>query len=540
MGDTVFTAVIVASFVVFVLIGLVMSRAVKNKADYFVSGRSAGVLLIVGTLVASYLSTVSMMGEAGLAYLGFPFATLLLAAISNVGYIVGVLVFGRYLRESKALTIPEYFGIRFNSPRLQTLAGLMVVIGIGLYLVSVTKGVSIVLTAVTGIDPTWSVVVTWMAFSAFTFLSGSKGVIVTDTVMFFIFVIGGVIGALAIFFSAGGLSGIAAAADASESFSQGLTWHGAVGPDAYFPTAFDTFMYIVTFGVAWFFVISVSPWQASRYMMAKTSQVAVRAGVLAVFVVPFFMVFTLLGAFVVQLHHDSIDPAENVLIWAAQNVMPLGIGAILVGGIFAAGLSSASTFLSLVGFSVVEDMPSLRRNRGLVDAQSSGEGSVIGSRWAMVVVGVVALVLTLVANPTVLEIGYMAASLFAASWGLVAFGSTLRVRMTERAAFYGMLGGGMTVLLLEGLKMFASVQLPVLVNPILVGLLVSLVGILVGNATSRPDPRDVAFIEDLRHQVKHGSTVTEKMTTRKFVVVTALLLALLYGGFAAAYAVVMY
>src|SRR5699024_11914093 len=89
----VFTVAILTSFALFIGIGIVMSRRVKTKADYFVAGRNVGVLLIVGTLVASYLSTVALMGEAGFAYDGFPWAILLLGAVAQLGYLIGVLLF---------------------------------------------------------------------------------------------------------------------------------------------------------------------------------------------------------------------------------------------------------------------------------------------------------------------------------------------------------------------------------------------------------------------------------------------------------------
>jgi sodium/pantothenate symporter len=44
------------------------------------------------------------------------------------------------------------------------------------------------------------------------------------------------------------------------------------------------------------------------------------------------------------------------MIWAAMNIMPTLAGVLMMTGIMAAGLSSASTFLSLSGFSVSNDV----------------------------------------------------------------------------------------------------------------------------------------------------------------------------------------
>ena len=59
------------SILVYLVVGNYAGRRVKHLEDYFVAGRKAPTLLIVGTLVASLMSTNAFMGETGLAYSGF-------------------------------------------------------------------------------------------------------------------------------------------------------------------------------------------------------------------------------------------------------------------------------------------------------------------------------------------------------------------------------------------------------------------------------------------------------------------------------------
>jgi Na+/proline symporter len=58
------------SVLLFVFIGSYSGRRVKQLDDYFVAGRQAPTLLIVGTLVASVFSTSIFLGEAGFTYDG--------------------------------------------------------------------------------------------------------------------------------------------------------------------------------------------------------------------------------------------------------------------------------------------------------------------------------------------------------------------------------------------------------------------------------------------------------------------------------------
>lgn len=383
-----FTITVILSFIGFLVVGIWVSRGINNKNDYFVAGRNVGVLFIAGTLVASFLSTVALMGEAGMAYDGFPWPILLLGVMSKMGYLAGVVLFGRYLRDSDALTIPEFFGKRFNSSRLRALAGASVLVGMGLYLVTVTRGLAVVIEAILGIDGFWAVFITWVAFTIFTVLSGSKGVIITDTMMFFFFIIGGVLGSVAIFREAGGVKETFNKLAADPTLREGLLWHGQVeGPGERLNSIGEALIYIFTFGLVWAFVTAVSPWQASRYMMAKSSHTAIRAGIVTLLIIPSFYLFVMFAAYAVNLINPDIEPNSQVFIWAAYNIMPTAIGVILVTGIVAAGLSSASTFLSLVGFSAAHDVgPMFRRGEGL-DGGDTKTDNVRSARWAMLIVG---------------------------------------------------------------------------------------------------------------------------------------------------------
>src|SRR5699024_12015512 len=130
---------------------------------------NASTILIAGSLIASFFSTVAFMGEAGDAYLGYPMIMLTLSAIDVSGYIIGAIFFGRYIRRSRALTLPQYFGDRFNSNRVRRLAAITTIIGMGAYLVSVTQGISLLFSYLLDIDFIYSLFIFWSTFILFTF-----------------------------------------------------------------------------------------------------------------------------------------------------------------------------------------------------------------------------------------------------------------------------------------------------------------------------------------------------------------------------------
>ena len=180
---------ILASVALYLAVGTWAGRKVRHLEDYFVAGRQAPTLLILGTLVASLLSTTAFLGEAGMAYSGYGALVLTLVAINVVGYIVGALFFGRHLRRSRALTVAEYFGARFASRRVRAAAGIMIVIGLGAYLMAVTQGTALVVTEVSGLSYRLALFAVWAGYTAFTFYSGSRGVVINDTMMFLLFMV---------------------------------------------------------------------------------------------------------------------------------------------------------------------------------------------------------------------------------------------------------------------------------------------------------------------------------------------------------------
>ena len=92
-------------------------------------------------------------------------------------------------------------------------------------------------------------------------------------------------------------------------------------------------------------------WQSSRHLMAKSEHVVLRGIDLhsAGGDLPSAGDYGA-GGFV-NLANPDIENEETVLIWAATHLVPTYLGALLVAGIVCAALSSASTFLSLIGFS---------------------------------------------------------------------------------------------------------------------------------------------------------------------------------------------
>lgn len=466
---------IVISVACYLGVGWYAGRKVKHLEDYFVAGRNAPTILILGTLIASFLSTNAFMGEVGMSYQGHAPIIITMNCFNCFGYVIGAVFFGRYLRRSRALTVPAFFRMRFDSRRIQTFAGLSIVVGLTGYLLAVTWGMALVMSEVAEIEESTAIILVWLSYSLFTLYSGSRGVILTDTLMFLLFSSTIVVALAFIVQAAGGWFATIEALALYEPKPDLIAWHGRVGPDVHWRTPLDGFLWSVILGCAWGIVVAVSPWQSSRYLMAKSEHVVIRSACGAL--IALFLLYLVInfGASAVNLLNPDISPPESTMIWVAQNVLPTVLGSMLICGVLAAGLSSASTFLSLVGFSVSHDiLKNAESDAGMQPAGSLAHLDTLRSaRIAMLLVGIVVIILALALPRNIFWITYFAGPLFASSWGAVAFMSIWSRRMTEAGAFWGMVAGfgvnvGMNIAALSG-----AVAWPVIMDPILIGALCS-------------------------------------------------------------------
>lgn len=460
----------VISFIVYVVLGLLISRKVKDANDFYVAGRNAPIILIVGSMIASYVSTGMFMGDAGEYYSGLFSPMTILATMQVVGYIIGAVFFGRYLRRSQVMTIPEFFGRRFCSEKVRMLATITAIITMTVYLLSVVQGVGTLMYVVTGVEYNICIVLAILVFSIVTITSGSRGVLITDTLMFGLFTAALVVSVFVITGKAGGWYSVVDQLNYFEVKNL-LAWSGNL--DYMYSTGFENVVWGVVYGIVWLSVCMVGPWQSSRYLMAKNEHTILRSSLFSAFGIFVLQLLAGMAAVTVNVYHPQMESASHVLIWAAMNILPTLLGVILLTGVLASGISSATTFLSLIGASVANDI-----FRGKGDSIRIGQIS-------MVAVSLVVLLLAVFNPPQILWIMYFGGAIVASAWMPVALASVLSKRITKVGAFTGMLVGFLGCFALKLYANIFKVTLPVILDPVIVGIILNIIGIFVGSALTK-------------------------------------------------------
>ncbi|MBR6329416.1 MAG: sodium:solute symporter family protein [Lachnospiraceae bacterium] len=463
---------IIVAMIIFVAVGVIAGNSVKDTNDYYVAGRRSPVILIVGSLIASFLSTGAFMGDTGEVYGGFFMGIVVVGILQASGYVYGANLFGKYIRRAKVNTIPEYFGSRFSSRRLRILASTTLLFAVTAYMLSAMQGVSTLMSTITGLEYKTCVIIAWLSFTIFTVYAGSKGVLITDTIMFLIFLVAALIGIPFIINAAGGWNDAITALANSTTQPDIIAWTNNL--EYMYPSGAMNLVWAIVYGIVWAVVVMVSPWQTSRYLMAKDEHTVMRSSVWASMgVVTVTMALYFSAAFIYKVNPD-IEEGSTALIWAAMNLMPMLVGIVLLTGILSAGISSASTFLSLIGSSLTNDILEMK-------AGADPKKQLLFSRVGMGAASLLVLAIAFFNPPQIFWIMYFGGTVIASAWGVVAISSVWSEKMSENGAFLGMLLGFLGCVITKSYSALCSVTLPIYLDPFFVGVVMSIVGMLIGN-----------------------------------------------------------
>jgi len=116
---------VVLIIVVTILLGVIATRKVKTASDFFVAGRSVGVLMNASAISGEYLSAASFMGIAGLVMKN-GYDALWYPVGYAAGYLFLLLFIAGPLRRFGAYTIPDFAQGRFDSPMFRKIAVIFV------------------------------------------------------------------------------------------------------------------------------------------------------------------------------------------------------------------------------------------------------------------------------------------------------------------------------------------------------------------------------------------------------------------------------
>ncbi len=191
--NLIFTAIIVIIYLIITaFLGYLGYVRTKNATDYLVAGRKTHPAIMALSYGATFISTSAIVGFGGAAAI-YGMGILWLTFMNIfVGIFIAFVVFGLRTRKMghnlDAHTFPELLGKRFDSPFLQSAAGLLIFLAMPLYTASVIKGGTEFLSQALNISYEIALFFFVAIVSIYVIMGGLKGVMYTDafqgTIMF--------------------------------------------------------------------------------------------------------------------------------------------------------------------------------------------------------------------------------------------------------------------------------------------------------------------------------------------------------------------
>jgi solute:Na+ symporter, SSS family len=323
-----------AYFAVIFGVGIYATRFVRDSTDFLLAGRRLGLLLAAAALAATHFGGGFVVGTGSWGYT-YGLSGMAYAVGAGLSLLVLAVVAARRMRRLGLVTVPDYLELRYGS-RLVRLLGavlsLAAIIGILGAQVWASQGALSIL----GIDPTVAAVAATLLFIIYTAASGLWGVTLTDAVQLLIIFIGVPLAAVLGLREAGGFAGIRASLAGAEL---------DVTTQAFFhPLGAGTVLVIATILPTMMYTLIGQDFY-QRLFAARDAKVAVRAALLAGGVLIAYAAFPALAGMAARgIFGAGIDPAQAIPL-LVTHVLPVWSGAIVVGAILGAIMSTADSLL---------------------------------------------------------------------------------------------------------------------------------------------------------------------------------------------------
>ncbi|QIQ22378.1 sodium/proline symporter PutP [Zophobihabitans entericus] len=434
------------TFIVYIsgmlIIGLFAFRATTNFGDYILGGRRIGSFVTALSAGASDMSGWLLMGLPGAIFLSGISQSWIAIGLVIGAYLNWLLIAGR-LRvftevNHNALTLPDYFTRRFNdnSRLLRLLSAVVILIFFTIYCASGIVAGAKLFESTFGMSYGWAMLAGAGATIAYTLIGGFLAVSWTDTIQASLMMFALILTPIMVIVSSGGfdiaMADIAAKSPEYLNMFKGLDFIAIIS--------------LLGWGLGYF----GQPHILARFMAADSHAVMKNARRISMT----WMVLCLAGAIAVGFfgiayfsgHPESmylIDDGkhERIFIELSKLLFNPWMAGILLAAILAAVMSTLSCQLLVSASAITEDL-----YRAFFRPKATQKELVWVGRAMVLVVSIIAMLLAINPDNSVLQLVSHAWAGFGAAFGPVVIFSVFWSRMTRNGALVGMIVGAVTVL----------------------------------------------------------------------------------------------
>ena len=420
--------IVVLAVIVVVLLAVALYRTsqVKTKADYLVAGRSLPAIVLVLTLLTSWIGAGSLFAGAENAYRN-GFAALWQPAGGWIALLLIYFIAPR-ARKFAQFTLPDLLEVRYNQTArvLGTFAILFAYVGITSYQF---KGGGNVLHLIfpDAVTPELGTYIIAAFVIVTTALAGMSSVAYMDVAIGSLVTVICVIAAPMLLFKAGGWSGL----------------HAALPPSHFQVLGNLTLVRALEFLVPTMLLMLGNQVMYQKFFSARSerdARISVIGWILGTLLLETLIVtIAVVGSALYPTGEAAQQPYE-IIPYTARHGLPALMGALLLGTVFAKVISTASNYLFSPATNLIEDV-FVR----YISPNASNKRILIVSRLAVVLLGCWALYQAIYA-PSILQKMLWAYTIYSASLTPVVLAAFYSKRVTAWGAVAAIAAGTIVTL----------------------------------------------------------------------------------------------
>ena len=493
-------------FIVVVVIGFVYAkRSNQSTENYFLGGRKLGPWLTALSAEASDMSGWLLMGLPGVAY----FTGASDAMWTAIGLAIGTYLNWKFVAKrlrkysevaNNSITLPDFFSNRFHDKKniLMTIAALIILLFFCIYVGSCFVTCGKLFATLFGLDYATMMVLGALIVFLYTFVGGYLSVCTTDLIQGSIMICALVIVFVGSVASAGGIDNTVAFLQSIPGFLSGTEIASPIldaqgkqvieDGQPLFGSALDYGAITIVSGLVWGLGYFGMPQVLVRFMSVSHSSQIKKARIIATI----WVVVSLSAAVCIGLVGRAVIPtqfltqasAENIFIVLSELILPSFVCGLVVSGIFAASMSSSSSYLLISGSAVAENI-----FRGLIKKDATDSQVMIVARITLVVVLLFGIAIALDENSSIFQVVSYAWAGFGASFGPLILLSLYWRRTNLPGAVAGMIVGAATVLIWDTfIKPLGGIFA---IYELLPAFVLSLIAIVVVSLLTKEPPKEV-------------------------------------------------
>lgn len=379
--------------VIVYLIGYWSYKQTKGLSEFYVAGKDLGIVPLVGTFAASFVSASSILGYVAFSY-GNGWS---LITIYGIGCACGWTLLGfvsdRLRNFEAGVTSPDIYAVRYYNPKMRLWTAIVFIVWQSLFLMQQFMGVGYTIEQFLGIPYKVGLVIIGITMVIYVTSGGMRSVVWTDVVQAVVMLTGVLIAAIAVIKLGGGLSAINSSAMeiVTEARPRGFMLD-ALGGGQF------TVSHILIESFALAAVICCVPFYHRMFFSARDGKLARGTiGLATPILILFYICLAILGvaARVMMPELEAVDRAFPSLV---DKVLPPFLGTLVLTCIVAGIMSTLDSLLLAVGSMVSHDIYA-----GFINKKATEEQEMKVTRWALVIVGLGGMFLSFNPPATIME-----------------------------------------------------------------------------------------------------------------------------------------